>query len=134
MNKLITAAAVIIMAACTLHAELITGSVDIPLGSTNAIAEVTLNRSASWQTYKIDSVIINGPTDASTTATISLAAADLGVIRQVIQPFTLAANASTAVYPVRTNTVQYQARTFRVSITQNTTNANVYTFGVITTR
>lgn len=139
MKKHTIIAALLVMAALTMKAELITGTVAVPSGTNTATTVVTLNRSASWRTYAIDAFVINSAAPVATTGTVSIAAADIGVVRSLATAFTVAPASTSTVYPIRTysgagytNTVPYLAHTFRVSITQNTTNAAVYTFGVIT--
>ena len=117
--------------------ELVSAVVEIPSGSTNAVADITLNRSAGWAAPAIDAIVYSN--GGSATGTLSFAAADLGVERSLGEAVTANTLTGGVAYPVRaivsiglTNLTWYTANKVRITITQDTTNAADYTVGILT--
>jgi hypothetical protein len=139
--KKLTAALCAAIALCALMAsagDLITGTITIPGGSTNAVSDITLNRAGSLAAPAIDSILVYN--SGTATGILVFAAADVGVVRALGTATALAGAAATPLYPVRQYTVGaetnngslYRANTVRVSAYQDKTNAATYSFGIIT--
>jgi len=117
---------------------LVTADIAVASGSTNATADITLNRDGSWTAPAIDAVIVSN--GGGSVGRVDIAAADLGVERSLGTSGNVAAGAGATVYPVRQWTVGaetnnaslYRARTLRLAVYQNNTNAATYTVGVLT--
>lgn len=140
-TNITAACAALCLAACAAFTgragELITADVAILSGSTNAVADITLNRSGGWDAPAIDAFIAVNRGGA--TGAVEFAAADSGAIRAIGGALTVLGGASAVVYPVRefvaggaTNLAPWRARTIRVAVSQDTTNAAVYAIGIIT--